>query len=264
MSEPASAERIAASARLEKICEELHARGVPATARILVGKPAREISREVKRNSHDIVIKTAQGDRKRKERAFFGTTGTALMRECPCPVWIAAPDQTGRCDRILAAIDPSIDDPARAKLNLEVLNLAADLAASAGASLHVINAWLPIGESHFRTHLSEDALRKYIKDSRRYAHRELAGLVARCKKWISPSNVHLVRGDRAEIIPAFASHCHSDLVVMGTFGRTGISGLVFGNTAEMVLRRVHCSVLTIQPDAFAISQTSREPVTVSA
>ena len=39
--------------------------------------------REVLRNGHDIVMKTAQGDRKRKERAFFGTTTTAIMRKAP-------------------------------------------------------------------------------------------------------------------------------------------------------------------------------------
>ena len=37
---------------------------------------------------------------------------------------------------------------------------------------------------------------------------------------------------------------------MGTVGRTGIPGLFIGNTAETVLRQVHCSVLTVKPEGF--------------
>jgi nucleotide-binding universal stress UspA family protein len=34
---------------------------------------------------------------------------------------------------------------------------------------------------------------------------------------------------------------------MGTVARTGIAGLVMGNTAERVLRRLHGSVLAVKP-----------------
>jgi len=37
---------------------------------------------------------------------------------------------------------------------------------------------------------------------------------------------------------------------MGTLSRTGISGLLIGNTAEKVLRQVDCSVLIVKPDGF--------------
>ena len=41
-----------------------------------------------------------------------------------------------------------------------------------------------------------------------------------------------------------------DTVVMGTMGRTGIAGLLVGNTAESILKRVACSVLTVKPEGF--------------
>ena len=37
---------------------------------------------------------------------------------------------------------------------------------------------------------------------------------------------------------------------MGTFGRTGISGLVMGNTAEVVLDGLGCSVIAVKPPHF--------------
>jgi universal stress protein A len=39
-----------------------------------------------------------------------------------------------------------------------------------------------------------------------------------------------------------------DLIVMGTHGRTGVSHLMLGSTAEQVLRSAVCPVLTIRSD----------------
>ena len=42
----------------------------------------------------------------------------------------------------------------------------------------------------------------------------------------------------------------ADLVVMGTVARTGIAGLLIGNTAEAILEQVQCSVLAVKPPGF--------------
>jgi nucleotide-binding universal stress UspA family protein len=41
-----------------------------------------------------------------------------------------------------------------------------------------------------------------------------------------------------------------DLVVMGTVARSGLSGILIGNTAEKVLGKVRCAVLAIKPAGF--------------
>ncbi|MDZ7686912.1 MAG: universal stress protein [Gammaproteobacteria bacterium] len=41
-----------------------------------------------------------------------------------------------------------------------------------------------------------------------------------------------------------------DLLVMGTLSRSGIPGMLIGNTAERVLNDVDCSVLTLKPKGF--------------
>ena len=46
-----------------------------------------------------------------------------------------------------------------------------------------------------------------------------------------------------------------DLLVLGTVGRTGIAAFMTGNTAEQVLDRATCSVLTIKPNDFISSVT---------
>ena len=52
----------------------------------------------------------------------------------------------------------------------------------------------------------------------------------------------------AEILKAADEH-DADLIVMGTHGLTGVEHLLFGSTAERVLRHAKCPVMTVRPDA---------------
>jgi nucleotide-binding universal stress UspA family protein len=47
-----------------------------------------------------------------------------------------------------------------------------------------------------------------------------------------------------------AEHVQADLIAMGTVGRSGIKGLLLGNTAEKVLGACDLSMLTVKPDGF--------------
>jgi nucleotide-binding universal stress UspA family protein len=42
----------------------------------------------------------------------------------------------------------------------------------------------------------------------------------------------------------------ADLFVVGAVARTGISGVIIGNTAEAILNQLTCSVLAIKPPGF--------------
>ena len=50
-------------------------------------------------------------------------------------------------------------------------------------------------------------------------------------------------------ILAQATRLRADLVVMGTHGRSGFERLFLGSTAEKVLRKAHCPVMTVPPKA---------------
>ncbi len=62
--------------------------------------------------------------------------------------------------------------------------------------------------------------------------------------------VHLIKGQAGDVIPNLAESLEVDLVVIGTVGRTGVPGLLIGNTAETILNAVDCSVLTLKPEGF--------------
>lgn len=56
----------------------------------------------------------------------------------------------------------------------------------------------------------------------------------------------LLSGDPAEEIVRLAAEEHADMIVMSTHGRTGISRLLMGSVAELVVRRAACPVLTFK------------------
>ena len=67
--------------------------------------------------------------------------------------------------------------------------------------------------------------------------------------------MHIVKGRAHEVIPNLAGETKADLVVMGTLARTGIPGLIVGNTAESILNNLNCSVLAIKPSGFVTPVT---------
>jgi nucleotide-binding universal stress UspA family protein len=56
----------------------------------------------------------------------------------------------------------------------------------------------------------------------------------------------LKEGDAATEILRMAKEISSDLIVMGTHGRTGLDRLLMGSVAEAVSRQAHCPVLTVK------------------
>ncbi len=59
----------------------------------------------------------------------------------------------------------------------------------------------------------------------------------------------IVTGIPYEEIIKKANEEDVSLVVLGTHGRSGIDHLLFGSTAERVVRGAHCPVMTVRPPA---------------
>jgi nucleotide-binding universal stress UspA family protein len=57
----------------------------------------------------------------------------------------------------------------------------------------------------------------------------------------------VMEGDPVDMILRAAEETHSDMIVMGTHGRTALSRLLLGSVAEAVLRKAPCPVLTSKP-----------------
>mgnify|MGYP002347285661 FL=1 len=57
---------------------------------------------------------------------------------------------------------------------------------------------------------------------------------------------HLISGYASTEILRLAKEHKIDLIVMGSHGLTGIAHVLFGSTADRVVRKAPCSVLTVR------------------
>ena len=250
------------SEALEGLAEHLRPDGVEVSTEVLRGRPYLEISREVLRGGHDLIMKEAEPN----ESVLFGSTDMHLLRTCPCPVWLLKPGHGNvPFSQILAAVDPAPPPDETDLLHLKaelaqkdealdvkILELAGSLAEREGAELHVLHAWSAPGEGLVtgEVMLTQEHVDRYLEDSRAAARKALERLLARFPAEPGRRFVHLLKGHPADVIAEFAKSGRADLIVMGTVARTGIAGLLIGNTAETILQRVNCSVLAVKPDGF--------------
>jgi nucleotide-binding universal stress UspA family protein len=68
----------------------------------------------------------------------------------------------------------------------------------------------------------------------------------------------LADGDAAEEVLRAARETGSDLIVMGTHGRTGLKHLLMGSVAQQVVRKAPCPVLTVKAPPPAGGGTAEE------
>lgn len=244
-----------------------HPSPVPARIELRCGRDFIEIIRQVLADGQELVIKTAE-DPAWSSR-LFGSVDLHLLRKCPCPLWLLRADGAVPYRTVLAAIDVARGslDGTTAALNREILDLAANLAIAEGASLHLVHVWDAPAESLLRLfgNRPEDSLR--YAEGERERHRAgldeaLAWLAAHFghagTRWLKPE-AHLLRGDPRQLIPALAAEIAADVLVMGTVGRTGVSGLLIGNTAEAILDQLACALLALKPPGFRTPVTLEEP-----
>lgn len=236
------AERKAVSAKLERCAPK--AGDVLTESRIVVGTPALSIIEQVLVAEHDLVVVTSDEDD--EDHA----TIKRLLRKCPCPVWVIRPTRA-RTQRVLAAVNP---DPSEADLNRTILELAASMVNLYGGELHVVHAWALYGEATMRSSAfmhTPTAEIEALLTSERSSHREaLNALLAGSGVSEQPWEIHLHKGPPADIVSEVVAKHRINLLVMGTVARTGVAGLIMGNTAETVLDNVRCSVIAIKPPGF--------------
>lgn len=226
---------------------------------VLVGTTFLQVIHSVLHNEHDLVIKPAENP-SFIER-LFGSDDMQLLRNCPCPVWLIPAGKESEYSCILAAVDlnPDMPDAVDETLNQQILDLSGSLALSAFTELHFVHAWDAPGEITVLlwSDNANESSSSYVEGVRashqaaldRFREQLRAQVSAETYRHLSPQ-FHLRRGSPSTVIPEMIKQLESDLVIMGTVARTGISGLLIGNTAEAILEQVQCSVLAIKPSGF--------------
>ena len=213
------------------------------------GKSFLCITREVLKNHHDLVMITSR-DRSKVGRMLLECPSMDLMSHCPCTLWISRGKLPVRERRVLAALSWKGGEEVCMPLNAKILRTAAALAASSTSELHVIHA-LPLygGEGSKGKGLRSD-LAAYVDRLRAEILEQCTSLVAPQHLSLDASHIHLITGSPASVISAFAGEHGMDVIVLGTVARTGIPGLLVGNTAAQVFDQVQASMVVVKPDDF--------------
>lgn len=226
--------------------------GPNTKAIVTVGEPFVEVIRHVLAHGNDLMMVHDRG--MEKDVAPQLDSGVMhLLRKCPVPVWVMRPSRARKL-RILALVDPDSSDPVRDGLNDLVLQLATSLTSREGGELHVGNAWSLVGETALRSspflRLPGSEVDALVRQEEATRREELDSLISRHRVDQVGGSLHLVSGDPRDALPRLARLLDIGLIVMGTVARTGVTGLLMGNTAETILRAVDCSILAVKPKGF--------------
>jgi universal stress protein A len=91
-----------------------------------------------------------------------------------------------------------------------------------------------------RAECSQQDLKSYREEMRdKLQHLPLPGLKARVE--------HILKeGEAAKVILSTAQDSSCDLIVMGTYGKTGQARQLMGSVAEEVMQKASCPVLTVK------------------
>ncbi len=85
-----------------------------------------------------------------------------------------------------------------------------------------------------------------VEDMQRSAAKEMDKWAAEVSVKVNDVEKLVVRGVPFVEIIKTAKEKDVDLIVIGTHGRTGIDHMLFGSTAEKVVRKAPCPVLTVR------------------
>jgi nucleotide-binding universal stress UspA family protein len=227
-------------------------------------KPHESIVEFARDNGYDMIVMGSQGSH--KNRLLKGSTAEKVIRHSPVPVLTVYGDLPPKgVNRVLIPTDFS-------SLSIYALSYACSMASSFGTSitlLHVMELYgsplenLPKGEGEPGRGDTESLTTTIVKKTQKYLEENKLG----DEQWklveedgvykLRPVgdetraitfNVVILRGISAHYEISEFANTESDIVVMATHGRSGLSHLFLGSTTEKVMMSSQVPVLTIRPE----------------
>jgi universal stress protein E len=190
----------------------------------------------------DLVIKriSASADSK---NPFAMPVDRHLLRYCPTPLLLIN-DAKWRQGPITLAIDTDAQDDAHVELNERIILCGKQLSTLTENEINVVSTYtLPsTSPAVGLPGVDFDLIRHETLKAR---EKKLQALLAAHD--IPIANIHIIEGAPERAIPRFVQETNSQLLVLGTVGRTGISGLFIGNTSEKILAELSCEILALKP-----------------
>jgi len=127
----------------------------------------------------------------------------------------------------------------------KVVDYATSIADQLGAEIiffHVINDFQ--GYDMMLVHPSFESMKKDLMEE---SNQRMAALVGNYKQLKNGVSGKVVVGDAGAEIIKFAQDEQADMVIIGTHGVKGLERILMGSTAEYVVKKAPCPILTFNP-----------------
>ena len=181
---------------------------------------------------------------------IFTHTDWNMVRHCPAPVMLVKQAAPWEHNRVLASVDATSMDPDHQRINDNILAFAEHLADHFETDLHLVNAYpdVDIAFAMVPEINAPDDVQKHISAQ----HHEACNYLA-AKYKVQENHIHIMEGDITDVVPEITDAIEADLLVAGTVGRDGLSGMIVGNTAEELVDKINCDIVILKPsDGVAI------------
>jgi nucleotide-binding universal stress UspA family protein len=216
-------------AGIKKVAEE-----EDAYIRIIIkeGSPFEVILNSAEENNYDLIVMGRRGI-SHLERALVGSVTAGVVAHSSRDVLVIPKDTILGWENILLSTDGS-------KYSAISSNKAIELAKSYGSNLTAVSI-VDVTDEFYTE--APDAVEELIRKAKLYVEdiqKRANGLSI---------NTLVQEGETYEVITDLARELMSNVIVMGSHGRTGVKRFLIGNVAEKVIGYAPCPVLIAKADS---------------
>lgn len=207
----------------------------------LLGEAFVELIHAIQADGHDLLVAGSRGLSK-WEQFFVGSTAKRLVRACPASVLVVREGQTAPPKVVLAPTDFS-------DISLKAAQQGLWFAQQSGAEFHLLHVLdsMDVPEDLFKRVPEGESLRDEINAEAKARQDKFLESLGADRAQIK---LHMSWGTPWKEVQRLAKTLSADLIAIGAVGRSGIQGVLLGNTAEKILDACDCSILTVKPDGF--------------
>jgi nucleotide-binding universal stress UspA family protein len=182
-------------------------------------------------NDVDLIVTGTHG-RTGFGRLLIGSVAESVIRHAPCSVLVVRPNTN--VERFPKSILVATDFSEQADVALEQAEGIARSFNAETTMLHVYDVTSSVLPNAFEFVRKLEEVEDQIREALEKQHLERFG---------EPAQVALIAGGSPPLaIADYAQRHDSDVIVLSTHGRTGLSRLVIGSVAEKTARHAPCSV----------------------
>ena len=240
-------------ARLDDAVRRLQQPTIPVTGLQMMGIPSMQICTAAMDYQADVIVMGTHG-RTGLEHIFLGSTAERVLTMAPCPVLTARePNRSEGHTRVPIKFEHVTVPIDFSDCSVDALEYGVQITKEFGADLTLLHVLEPVfyGDDFTLRHRVEDG-----RPDERIGAQLRAFVSAIQSAGVSVREV--IRGGvPADSILEFVHASATDLLVMGTHGRRGISRMLKGSVAEAVLCQAPCPVIAVK--SFT-STSGRQPV----